>query len=471
MNRKAFILSLFLPFLATIFLLVVSGCTSPLCHADGGDSTIYKLLGLGIVQGRLPYVDLFDNKGTYLYLINALGQWLIPGRWGLFLLQIVSLTTTLILLFRTARLCLTPAKSLLAVILSLFLLAGCYQGGNHVEEWMLPFLAWSFYLAADLLNRSRSTITTRILIRRAFIWGICFGIVLLLRPNDAVAFFGGIFIGLILWLLYHRKTTPAIPTALLFLAGTLLAVIPIVIWFACHGALNDLWYGMFGANSQVAGGIIGQLKTLLTWGKWAILLLMVTLCVMIANTSYRSLFWVVIPICLLQLTCIGGKMYAHYFIPLFPLIVLYMTMLLRQRNLSVTILAVAILCLSHRPLPRMAVFNIVSSIKEICKPSQDLVLCPIPAEERTSVWNYSADPWRPGIPMAWLVNNGVVQCNRKTGSLDVYVNEVDFQRITPLWVVSYGDEFEKSIYSGDYQLADSIVSSHYILNLYRQCRQ
>jgi hypothetical protein len=403
-------------------------------------------------------------------LINALGQWLLPGRWGIFILQSISLSITLFILYFTAKVFCRPKSAFLSVVISLFLLAGCYQGGNHVEEYMLPFLALGFLLAVKFFVEQTDKKTG--IWWYSLIWGLCFGMVFMLRPNDAVAFFLGIMIGLFAWLLYHKKWQAVLINGSLFFTGALFAVVPIVIGYICMGGgLNDLWFGMIEVNSKVSGGFQGQFFTLFKWGKWAILLLMLTLCVMVGNTNYNHLFWFVIPVCSLQLLFVGEKMYAHYLIPFFPLIMLFIVMLFCQNNRSVIMLAIAILCLSHRPLPRSAVLNIISSIKHMPFESHQPEVstrCPIPEDEKSSVWNHSADPWRKGVPMAWLVNNGIVQCNRKIDSSNDYVEEIDFDEADPLWVISYGNEFEKASSSLDYSLNAVVTTTYYTLNLYKK---
>lgn len=469
-HKRSFNYSLLvLPFMALLLLLACSTSTSPLFHCEGGDSTIYKLLGLGILHGRLPYVDLFDNKGTYLYLINALGQWMIPGRCGIFLLQVISLAITSFYLYRTAELFCKPKKALASTVISLFLLTGCYQGGNHVEEYMLPFMAVSFFLVSELFVKQAPKPAG--LPFRSLVWGLCFGVVFMLRPNDAVAFFGGLMMGVTGWLLYRKDMKKAVVSTLFFLLGALVAMTPILIWYFNEDALSDLWFAMFGANSQRAGGLGGQFSTVFKWGKWAILLLMVVLCVMIANTQYRPLFWFVVPICLIQLLLIGEKMYAHYFIPLLPLLSLFIMMLLCQNNKSMVVLVVAVLCLSHRPLPRMAALNLVNVSKQMISEfehPQPLTSCPIPDAEKDSVWNYSADPWRNGVPLSWLVNNDIVQRNRKMGSPDEYVQEIDFDDANPLWVVSYEDEFEQDESSARFAFVDEVKTEYYTLRFYKR---
>ena len=476
MKRSQYLYNLLILLLSAVaFLVVVSLNTSPLSPSDTGDSSIYRLLGLGILNGRLPYVDLFDNKGAYLYLIEALGQLLWSGRLGIFLLQTISLTATLWFIYHLATLFLNQRNSLFAVGLSLLLLGGCYQGGNHVEEYMLPFLSLSMLLAIRLFLHTEAEWKPAPVGLYSTIWGVCFGIVLLMRPNDAVAFFGGIMIGVEVCLLRQRQRRTGLQAAALFVVGAVMAVLPIVVWFGSHHALNAMFYAIYGANSQRAGGLTMQAATLLMWGKWSILLLMILLCVLIVNTPHRRLLWLVIPTCALQIFFVGENLYAHYFIPLFPLLALLVVMLFQQRQPSIIILSVAVLCLSHRPLPRMAALNYASCVSQIVhnwRHPASPQPCPIPDAERSSVWNHSADPWREGSPMTWLIDNGIVQINRCTVSRDAYIDEIAFDEVNPQWVVSYGDEFVRdplyANYALQYTLADSVVNSHYTLFLYRR---
>ena len=60
-------------------LAATAGLLSPgLVLGPSQDAAVYVLTGLRIRQGFLPYRDVFDNKPPGIYLINALGQWLMP---------------------------------------------------------------------------------------------------------------------------------------------------------------------------------------------------------------------------------------------------------------------------------------------------------------------------------------------------------------------------------------------------------
>ena len=74
MKRKVNI-KYFIYLLISIFMiLILSKSTSPLY--DGSytiDSSVFQLIGKGILEGYIPYVDLFDHKGPILFFIQALG--------------------------------------------------------------------------------------------------------------------------------------------------------------------------------------------------------------------------------------------------------------------------------------------------------------------------------------------------------------------------------------------------------------
>lgn len=67
---------------STIFLLIFSWSTSPLYLTYGGDSLFFQIIGLGITQGKIPYVDLFDHKGPVPFFMDALGYSLGIGKYA-----------------------------------------------------------------------------------------------------------------------------------------------------------------------------------------------------------------------------------------------------------------------------------------------------------------------------------------------------------------------------------------------------
>ena len=88
---------------SAVFMLFASPYTTPLNAYYGYDSAVFMSFGKGITHGLRLYLDLYDNKGPMIFYFNALG-YLLGGRMGLWILQVVFMTFAFELSYRTARL-------------------------------------------------------------------------------------------------------------------------------------------------------------------------------------------------------------------------------------------------------------------------------------------------------------------------------------------------------------------------------
>ena len=101
-------------------LLFFSTSTSPLYeNYYEDDSAIFILMGKAIVNGSVPYRDIFDHKGPILFWIQALGQLLWEGRNGIFIIQLLMLTITNIILYKIASFFCNKKHAIISVIVSM----------------------------------------------------------------------------------------------------------------------------------------------------------------------------------------------------------------------------------------------------------------------------------------------------------------------------------------------------------------
>ena len=243
-EREGFVCA-FLALYALILLLWYSFTTSPLYNRIGVDSEIFKIMGIGILEGKVPYRDLFDHKGPVIFFINALGQLISPGRAGLFLLQTVSLSCAFVLIYKISRLFSSVKKSVaIALLIGLFVTA-LGIGGNQVEEWELPWQLLSVYLALKyLLGFEKNPIHLPVY---TLIYGICFGIVSFTRLNDG-ALIGGMMIGFAAFLILKKQQRQLPLNIALFLSGWALTAVPVLLYFGRNGALSEFFYGSYTHN-------------------------------------------------------------------------------------------------------------------------------------------------------------------------------------------------------------------------------
>ena len=130
-----------LGFMALFFVTLFSRATSFLYLFEGADPSVFKQMGRAVLEGKIMYVDYFDNKGCLLYFIHALGLWL-GGDFCLLLLQAISLTATLLLWDKMLALYRNPNQRLVGLTTGLMLLsiALIIKNNNHINNKRLFML-------------------------------------------------------------------------------------------------------------------------------------------------------------------------------------------------------------------------------------------------------------------------------------------------------------------------------------------
>lgn len=136
---------------AFLFLSIVSITTSPFCIRYGVDSEMFRMVGRMAHRGMVPYKDFFDHKGPVIITIEWLGCLIGEDRIGIFIVQFIFMMFTLIATYKLLRLRWSYKKSLILTLLMLCVLRVYYEGGNLTEEYCLPFLIWSCYLASKYM--------------------------------------------------------------------------------------------------------------------------------------------------------------------------------------------------------------------------------------------------------------------------------------------------------------------------------
>ncbi|NPV86535.1 MAG: hypothetical protein HPY45_11065 [Anaerolineae bacterium] len=120
-------------------LLVLVPCM-PSMTLPGHDSGIFLYFGAQILEGRLPFRDLWDHKPPLVFYLNALGLWLGRGSvWGVWAVELVSLVVAGILAYFFLRRYVRDWIAGVAVLGGLVNLALVLERGNLTEEYALPF--------------------------------------------------------------------------------------------------------------------------------------------------------------------------------------------------------------------------------------------------------------------------------------------------------------------------------------------
>lgn len=250
----------FLILLSVLYLLIYSTSTTPLLGLPmEGDSAIFQTIGKYWLQGKIPYVDLWDSKGPIIFFINAVGYYLTGSSLGIFFIQIVNLTVTCYFILKIYRQEFDSKVSTLLLIIALVVLTFVYEGGNLTEEYALPLLTASFYCFIKWSNQVAAGITVHNP-GWTFLYGVCFGFCLLTRVTNAVGLCVGIVV-ICAYLVINKQWKNILQNIVYFCVGLLLIIVPFVIYFWINGALYEMVYGTILYNIGYAGASTFQLSS------------------------------------------------------------------------------------------------------------------------------------------------------------------------------------------------------------------
>ena len=372
-----------------VFVTLFSRSTSFLYIFEGADPSIFKQMGQAVLNGKIMYIDYFDNKGCLLYFIHAFGLWL-GGDMFLLLFQAISLFVTLLIWNQLLELYRDRRSRRICLIVALVMLCCFYGAGDQTQEWCLP---WISYPLLVFLRSYKSK--TDLPLRHMFIIGLCFGVITFIQVNNACAFLG--FIAF-LWIQYLRKKEfkKLLSSVACFIAGWIIVAFMCLLYFYVKAG----WYGIY---EMVYATFLSNFEYLGTqrrrqWYYWLpyIMFLLSLLGLLVINTRKEKHLLIpsVISLVLFVVT-FGKQCNSFYLIALIPLVV---TMLVKFhfenfKKLKIGLTATALVCMVF--MGSIVVFHVVNDLvlhneKEV-DIYEDFHRCVenIPVNERDSIYNYN----------------------------------------------------------------------------------
>lgn len=201
---------------------------NPYFGVPGCDSSIFIYVARRMMAGQVPYLDVFDQKGLLLYVLDAIG-WRLGNVMGIWALDILAFSLGLWLMTRIA--CVEPVA--LSVWIVLYHLVSC--GGNMPEMWIIVFSGLAYVLALKVRTDESW---------KWFVMGVCLAQIFMLKLNMiAVA----VPIG-ITWLMRGATVRPV----LLGLAGCVVGLLPYFAYLTLQGAWGAFCEVYIRYNAQYA---------------------------------------------------------------------------------------------------------------------------------------------------------------------------------------------------------------------------
>ena len=323
-KRITILLSLFLT--ALLFVTIFSYTTSPLYHLNGltPDSIIFQIIGKYWAQDSIPYKDLWDMKGPFIFFINAIGYTLTDSRTGIYIIQIILMWLTLLCAYHICSKVVSPCLSFFFVLLSLASLSYIYEGGNLTEEYILLPLTLSFYYVFRWINQYENEHIINHLPQHSIVYGIVMGLSLMTRLTNALSICTAVCVILAV-LLYHKKYKNVFHNALSFLLGFIITTVPFFLYFHHHQALDEMWKATFLFPLKYAGNTymdimdIGIHYFILSYFSSILLMLLVIfLIVKWRIITLRYILYFLVALIPFIWFCQGNG-YGHYGMTVFPL--------------------------------------------------------------------------------------------------------------------------------------------------------
>ena len=229
----------FLLIIAFSVLVSVAPSNHPV---PGRDQGVYLYIGEQILEGEIPYRDLWDHKVPVIYYINALGLASgISTFWGVWLLEVLSLFIATFFSYKIMAKHFSPESAFFGTGMWLLGLFFVLDGGNTVEEFTLPIQFLSIFLFLRAENEKKHYWND-------FGIGLLSALAFFIRPNnigEAIAI--GLIIGM-RFLFSSDSRKRAYSRLISMVVGGLVLSLVLVGYFWGQDALREFWQSAFIYN-------------------------------------------------------------------------------------------------------------------------------------------------------------------------------------------------------------------------------
>lgn len=308
-------------------LLFCSGA-SPIIDYMGTDSSVFFMIGRGMNNGLVPYKDMFDHKGFYLYVLNYFAALITEKNgMGVVLVETIFFSINTYIVYCILRK--YKFEQYLTVVAAL-LFDGLavnyftYQGGNIVETYGMTLQLIAIYLVdEDNKNEENTTEHKPILM---LLHGVCVGVMLGLRANSVFMWIG-IAICIFFRLIFNKKYVNIICNMFMGIFGVIIGLMPMILYGVFTRSLKEMYFQMITYNLMYLGdeisigkNLVKSLSTLTI--SWVWILLIVSIVIVLRSSIsawYKTEYIMMLGFSLVSV-CMSGYTFGHYFEYLIPLL-------------------------------------------------------------------------------------------------------------------------------------------------------
>ena len=337
-KRKTNFLMLIFCFAISFVVLFVCSPNSPIyVFNDIHDTNWYISIGRGMLAGKVPYKDLFEQKGPLLYLIISLACLFKNSFIGIFILEIISIGLFLFVSYKILSKYLSIKLSIIGVILIIFItITSSYRvlGGGAVEEYLLPIITYILYQFINFLETKKPfAIFQNLLIGAglAVIFWIKFAVL-----TAVISILVAYFIISLKNKKYKELTISILQMFAAFLAVSLL-IFP---YYIINGAMLDLikcyfYYNIFLYNSKI--NFFRNIKTSFNYGPIVMLTIIAGFVCLVCSKKEKDykILMILTFLITLFLVCLQ-KGFGYYFTQIIPYAVVPIAFILQFMAKQIT---------------------------------------------------------------------------------------------------------------------------------------
>ncbi len=223
--------------ITAVGVITICSKSSPLYpFNDWVDSNVYLTMGRAMLDGKIPYRDLYEHKGFIVYAIYGLAALISrTGFLGVWLIEIVAAFFFLYYSLRSMWFFCGERAYLWIPVLAIAVYgSAAFCHGGSAEELCLPLLAYGFWvgLKAVMLKRFPTG-------WECFAIGLTSGCIFWIKYN-LLGFYVGWFVVFALILLREKRFIQLWKMLWRVMVGVVVVTIPCLLWFWSNNALTDL---------------------------------------------------------------------------------------------------------------------------------------------------------------------------------------------------------------------------------------
>lgn len=347
-----FVLCLLLSF---IYLFICSPNSPIYVFNDIHDTNWFITMGRGVLNGQVPYKDLFEQKGPLLFLIYAVCCLFKDVNIGIFVLELIVNCLFLFVSYKILKHFLNNFLSIVGVLLVAFVTYTSFYrvlGGGTVEELCLPIITYMLLVFLQFFdNNKRPTALQNTLngAGLAFMFWTKFSILTTVVPLFLAYF--------IICIVKKQYKQMFVSIAIMLAGGVALTTLP-VSYLAINKALPDMlhtyiYLNIFAYNSKV--NILSNIYKYFKYGPIVVAITFVGFGILVFSKKSK-IKWVVPSVYLASMVMLFlQKGFKYYYISLIPFMVVGVACFLDKikikyptkiaRNLAVSmILVVTLIC-------------------------------------------------------------------------------------------------------------------------------